>query len=163
MRQAKIESKKPAFFQKDTFEKPHRELSWREKEHEAYKKFKEASKMDFDPEKKSYEELKEFFKISGDTSAVNDMTQKMLESTTGRLKTRSNEFLAFLNKQFNIMNFKSARCSMHCFDSTAQPLANVGLCLQTCREGITGCRDFANNLQKESAQKLSQCIKDASD
>ena len=80
-----------------------------------------------------------------------------------RLKTRSNVFYAFLNKQFNIMNYKSARCSMHCFESTALPLGSVGQCLQTCREGITECRDFAHNRQKESAEKLAQCIKDASD
>lgn len=71
-----------------------------------------------------------------------------------RLKTHSNIFYAFLNKQFNIMNFKSARCSMHCFDSTSKPLNEAAACLNTCRSGIKDCRDFAHNLQKESAQKL---------
>lgn len=73
--------------------------------------------MDFDPEEKTPEQMKEFFKISGDQSAVNEMNDKMFESSMSRLKLRSNVFYAFLNKQFNIMNFKSARCSMHCFDS----------------------------------------------
>ena len=79
--------------------------------------------MDFDPETKSHEELREFFKVSKDKGAVDDMNQKMFESTFGRVKTKSNEFYAFLNKQFNIMNFKSARCSMHCFDNPARPLS----------------------------------------
>lgn len=61
------------------------------------------------------------------------MNQKMFESTTARMKVRSNEFYAFLNKQFNIMNFKSARCSMHCFDSPAKSLSYVENCLSTCR------------------------------
>jgi hypothetical protein len=73
--------------------------------------------MNFDPEKKSHEELRKFFKVSDSQEAVKDMNEKMFESSTERLKIRSNTFYAFLNKQFNIMNFKSARCSMHCFDS----------------------------------------------
>jgi len=82
------------------------------------------------------------------------MNDKMLESSMARMKTQSNVFYAFLNKQFNIMNFKSARCSMHCFDSVTRPLDQVSTCLKTCRQGITDCRDFAHNLQKESQQKL---------
>ena len=46
------------------------------------------------------------------------MNEKMLENVTARLKTRQLGFYAFLNKEFNIMNYKSARCSMHCFDNT---------------------------------------------
>lgn len=119
--------------------------------------------MDFDPDSKSHDELKEFFKVSGEKNAVDDMTGKMFESTLARLKDRSTSFYAFLNKQFNIMNYKSARCSMHCFDSTSQSLGSVGLCLQTCREGLTDCRDYAHNLQKDSATALATCIKEASD
>ena len=54
--------------------------------------------MNFDPEKKTHEELREFFKIANDKNAVKDMHEKMFESTTARMKTRSNEFYAFLNK-----------------------------------------------------------------
>ena len=61
------------------------------------------------------------------------------------------------------MNFKSARCSMHCFDSASQPLNKVQTCLQTCRQGITECRDFAHGLQKEAQQNLQKCITEASD
>ena len=89
--------------------------------------------MDFDPETKSHDELRDFFKISKTKSAVQDMNNKMFESTHVRMKVRSNEFYAFLNKQFNIMNFKASRCSMHCFDSEAKSLTQVGSCLQTCR------------------------------
>jgi len=61
------------------------------------------------------------------------------------------------------MNYKSARCSMHCFSSVAKPLTEVGVCLSTCRAGITGCRDFAHNLQKEMQQKLTTCVQEAAD
>ena len=54
--------------------------------------------MDFDPETKSHEELREFFKISGETDAIKDMNTKMFETTTARLKDRSTDFYAFLNK-----------------------------------------------------------------
>ena len=119
--------------------------------------------MKFDPDNATHAQLREFFKISEDKDAVKDMNQKMFESTTMRMKTRANSFYAFLNKQFNIMNFKSARCSMHCFDSTAKPLAQVGGCLQTCRAGIKECRDFAQDLQKEQEQALGKCIGEAAD
>lgn len=75
------------------------------------------TEMNFDPETKTQEELREFFKVSNTSGQVKDMNNKMFESTHARMKVRSNVFYAFLNKQFNIMNFKSARCSMHCFDS----------------------------------------------
>ena len=69
---------------------PKRELTWREKEHEAYKQLQKNTKMDFDPDTKSHEELREFFKISKTKSALQDMNNKMFESTHGRLKQRSN-------------------------------------------------------------------------
>ena len=138
-------------------------MTWREVEHEAYKKLQKSTEMNFDPATKTHDELREFFKVSQDQDAVKDMNQKMFEATTARMKARSNQFYAFLNKQFNIMNFKSARCSMHCFDSANKPLSAVQVCLQTCRSGITDCRDFAHNLQKDAQNKLSQCITEAAD
>lgn len=89
--------------------------------------------MDFDPDKKSPEELREFFKVSKEKNVVDDMHQKMFESLHERLLVRQLGFYAFLNKEFNIMNFKSARCSMHCFDSTDRPLKEVNSCLGICR------------------------------
>ena len=85
--------------------------------------------MDFDSDKASHEKLREFFKISKEKDALTNMNEKMFETTTARMKVRANTFYAFLNKQFNIMNFKSARCSMHCFDSVNKPLDQVGGCL----------------------------------
>ena len=52
---------------------------------------------------------------------------------------------------------------MYCFDTPSKPLGEVNVCLKTCRQGITDCRDFAHNLQKEAQQKLSSCITEASD
>ena len=38
-------------------------------------------------------------------------------------------FYAFLNKEFNTMNYKAARCSMHCFDDSNRQLPEVNKCL----------------------------------
>lgn len=59
------------------------------------------------------------------------------------------------------MNYKSARCSMHCFDDTSRKLAEVNSCLQVCRQGIKECHDFADKLQKQAEAELTQCTKDA--
>ena len=59
-----VDARKPAFFQKVNQELPEKELTWREKEHEAHKSLAKKTKMDFDPDTKSHEELREFFKIS---------------------------------------------------------------------------------------------------
>ena len=61
---------------------------------------------------------------------------KMFSSLYERLKLRQITHYAFLNKEFNTMNYKSARCSMHCFDSAERPLKEVNNCLSVCREGI---------------------------
>ena len=160
-RQRAIEARKPAFFQKTATQETEKPKNWREEEKEAYYKLQKALEMNFDPASKTHEELREFFKLPEGKESVTDMTERMFDSTMGRLKARSNTFYAFLNKQFNIMNFKSARCSMHCFDSPAVPLSQVQTCLQTCRQGITECRDLDHNLQKGQQEKLSACIASA--
>ena len=91
---------------------------WKEVEHEAHKKLQTVLEMDFDPETKSQDELREFFKVAKDKNAITHMNEQIFEMLYSRLKERQIKFYAFLNKEFNIMNFKSARCSMHCFDST---------------------------------------------
>ena len=75
--------------------------------------------------KKSHEELRKFFKVPEGKTMDHDMNEKMLESVQIRLKSRQLSFFAFLNKEFNIMNYKSARCSMHCFDNTSLPMFQV--------------------------------------
>jgi hypothetical protein len=102
--------------------------------------------MDFDPDEKSQEELREFFKISKEKNSIEHMNEQMFEYLYERMKERQIRFYAFLNKEFNIMNFKSARCSMHCFDSVERSVPEVNDCLKLCRDGISGCRDFAYNL-----------------
>ena len=44
--------------------------------------------MDFNPDGKSYEEIRDFFKISTDKNALTDMNTKMFESMFTRLKER---------------------------------------------------------------------------
>lgn len=113
--------------------------------------------MNFDPETKSFEELREFFKISKDKNEVDNMNEQMFEYLYQRMKDRQIKFYAFLNKEFNIMNFKSARCSYHCFDSTDRSVSQVNDCLKLCREGLNNCRDFAHNIQKNAEKDLEIC------
>lgn len=80
-----------------------------------------------------------------------------------RLKFRQVNFFAFLNKEFNIMNYKSARCSMHCFDDSQRKLTEVNSCLNLCRSGIKDCHDFAHNLQKQAEEELKVCTEQAQD
>ena len=78
MQQAKeIDQAKPAFFQKNA---RHESKDWREEEFEGWKKLQEETKMDFNPDGKSYEEISDFFKISTDKNALTDMNTKMFES-----------------------------------------------------------------------------------
>jgi len=61
------------------------------------------------------------------------MNEKVFEYLYERMKDRQVRFYAFLNKEFNTMNYKSARCSMHCFDDLERPVAQVNECLGVCR------------------------------
>lgn len=106
--------------------------------------------MDFDPDTKSSDELRKFFKIEEGKNPVDDMTEKMFEHLHERLRMRQVAFYAFLNKEFNMMNFKQARCSMHCFDNTSRPIKEVNSCLSVCRQGIKDCQQFAHSRQKEA-------------
>jgi len=113
--------------------------------------------MNFNPDEKSSEELREFFRLDQSKNPVDDMSEKIFEHLHIRLRDRQVSFYAFLNKEFNMMNFKSARCSMHCFDDTSRKLAEVNTCLQVCRQGIKDCQEFAHTVQKQAEQELATC------
>ena len=158
-RQKEIEERKPAFFQ-DT----KKLKDWREEEFEAWKKLQKETEMNFDPEEKSEAEMRAFFRMSEDgKNALDDMSAKMFESLHQRLRFRQVKFYAFLNKEFNQMNYKSARCSMHCFDDETRDLRDVKTCLSVCREGIKGCHEFTNGLQREAEAELRTCVDQAQD
>ena len=57
------------------------------------------------------------------------MHDNVVQSIVFRLKERQLKFFAFLNKEFNILNFKSARCSMHCFDDVNLSIGYVNRCI----------------------------------
>ena len=136
-------------------------MNKKEEEIQSWKKLQEVTNMNFNPDEKSHDELREFFKVSGEKDAVTDMHERMLDKLQTRLETRSLMFYAFLNKEFTIMNYKSARCSKHCFDNIDKPLKEVNMCLNVCRQGIRDCSTFANDLQKESQEALSKCKEEA--
>lgn len=91
------------------------------------------------------------------------MNEKVFEFLHTRMRDRQLTFYAFLNKEFNIMNYKSARCSMHCFENDTKPLNEVNHCLKICRSGIQGCREYAFDLQKGAEEELDACHEKAKD
>jgi len=156
--QKEAEENKPAFFRDER--KVNKD--WREDEYEAWKKLQKQTEMNFDPDTKTPDELREFFRLNKEGgNALEDMSAKMFESLNSRLKFRQINFYAFMNKEFNIMNYKSARCSMHCFDDTNRPLLDVNKCLQVCRSGIRECHEFAHKMQKEAEQDVHSCVQEA--
>jgi len=141
-----LEEAKPAFFRDESKTEP---KDWREDEFEAWKQLQKETEMNFKPEEKSPEELRDFFRLNKEGgNSLEDMSHKMLQSMEQRLKFRQVKFYAFMNQEFNVMNFKSARCSMHCFDDAKRELPAVNDCLQVCRRGIQDCHEFAHKLQK---------------
>lgn len=64
----------------------------------------------------------EHFKIPEEKQVVDDMHENAVKMIKNRVNSRQLQFYAFLNKEFNVMNYKSARCSMHCFDNDEKPL-----------------------------------------
>ena len=83
----------------------------------------------------------------------------MLNMLYNRIKKRQVNFYAFLTKEFNIINYKSARCSMHCFQDPSRPITSVNKCLRVCRQGIEECKDFAYQRQKAAEEELDFCHK----
>ena len=97
---------------------PTSHLSRKAADGKAWKNLQKQLEMDFDPETKSQEELQEFFRLDKENKGqtVDHMNEQIFNYLYERMKERQIRFYAFLNKEFNIMNYKSARCSMHCFD-----------------------------------------------
>ena len=96
-------------------------------------------------------------------NVIDDMHKKAFDFLYKRVKDRQINFYAFLNKEFNILNYKSARCSMHCFDDPSVPLREANECLSVCRLGIQGCKDFAMEKQKTAEDDLEGCHQQAQD
>lgn len=133
-------------------------------EFEAYKELQEKLEVDFtSTDVEDHEKVREFFKISKEKGQVEHMNDQVFDMLYKRMRERQLHFYAFLNKEFNIMNYKSARCSMHCFDNEEKPLSEVNTCLKICRQGIEGCKDFAFNQQKMAEDELDACHERAKD
>ena len=65
--------------------------------------------MDVD-ESDSYEKLKEVFKVKEDEQHLDNLNNEVFKFMFVRLKDRQIKFYAFLNKEFNVLNFKAAKC-----------------------------------------------------
>ena len=110
---------------------------------------------------KSDEELRDLLGVSEQGKQIEFMNQKFIEMLTQRLTEKQLQFYAFLNKEFNILNYKSAKCSKHCFDDISRSLPEVNKCLSICREGISTCRDFTSKMQFDAEKELETCTLNA--
>jgi len=106
---------------------------------------------------KSIEEINEEFHISTEKPEIENMNENMVTFLRERLEERQIKFYAFLNKEFNQLNYKSAHCSSHCFDNLGKSIPEVNDCLKICKSGINDCRQFATNLQKDAEKELEKC------
>lgn len=61
-------------------------------------------------EHKRFEEMKKQFHVSEDKNQVDYMNTEVFKMMYKGLKERQLKFNVFLNKEFNILNYKSARC-----------------------------------------------------
>ena len=133
-------------------------------EQKAYKEMNDQLDVDFTKDKiDDHDKMRDFFKVSQDKGQVDHMNDMVFDMLYKRMKERQLHFYAFLNKEFNIINYKSARCSMHCFDRDDKPLHEVNKCLKICRQGIEGCKDYAFNQQKQAEDELDVCHQQAKD
>jgi hypothetical protein len=89
-----MEDKKPAFFRKTPLEPSSSDPSFDQKmsrkaeDVKAWQNLKSQLDMDFDPDTKSMEELREFFKISKEKNAIDHMNEQVFEYLYERLKDR---------------------------------------------------------------------------
>ncbi len=64
-------------------------MSWREDEYEAWKKLQKETEMNFNPDDKTDDEMRKFFRLNEQgKNAVEDMSAKMFENLHSRLKFR---------------------------------------------------------------------------
>jgi hypothetical protein len=92
-----VESKKPALFRKPSKMNQQNAPDF----HEEYRN------MSSDP--KSFNELKEQYHVS-EGNQIDHMNNEAFQMMSKALKEKQIRFYAFLNKEFNILNYKSARC-----------------------------------------------------
>ena len=110
------------------------------KQQQAIPEEKVLPEDDFDETGKTLAEISKVFNVSEDKDQLNYMHDNVMQSIVFRLKDRQVKFFAFLNKEFNILNYKSARCSMHCFDDVGLSIGYVNRCIQACKTGIVDCK-----------------------
>lgn len=113
------------------------------------------------PEHKSFSELKQQFHVSEDKNQIDHLNNEVFQMMFRGLKDRQIAFYAFLNKEFNVLNYKSARCSFYCFDDTSLSVFEANKCVGLCREGIQECRKYAQGLQDRADKELKECQEQA--
>lgn len=118
----------------------------------ANKQFEEMAPDD----KKSFSELKQQYRVA-EGNQVEHMNNQAYYLMYKGLKTRQIKFYGFLNKEFNIINYKSARCALHWFDDINQSVFDANAWVQIWREGLKNCKIFAEGLQNKAEDENKQC------
>ena len=110
----------------------------------------------------SFEQLKSQFKVA-EGNQVRSMENESFNLMHKALKQRQIRFYAFLNKEFNQLNYKSARWSFHWYDDINTSTIEAMKCVQICREGIVGCHQFAKDIQAKAEEETKKCEEQAKD
>lgn len=137
--QQEVESKRPALFRKT---KPGQ------------------SKPNFHQEMKDMSPTSENLKnhlVSKEGNQVEFINQNAFRAMFIALKERQIRFYAFLNKEFNILNYKAARCSYYCFDDLSSTVAEASKWVHLCREGLLESKSYAEQLQNQADQEIKEC------
>ncbi|CAI2376199.1 unnamed protein product [Moneuplotes crassus] len=146
-----VDDKRPALFRKHKAynSQPDKNI------HEEFK--------DMSSKESSFKDMKKQYNVSEKQNQVDYLNQQVFQAMFNALKDRQIKFYAFLNKEFNILNYKSARCSYYCFEDMSSSVMEASQCVHLCREGIIECKDYAENLQKQADQEIKDCQEKAMD
>ena len=140
-----FEMKKPALFRKQPAN--------------AKPKVKSANQQfaDLGSDQQSFGEMKKQFNVADKGNQVDYMNNEVFQMMFRGLKERQIKFYAFLNKEFNVLNYKSAKCSYYWFEDESRSVEEAHKCVALCREGITDWRKYADELQKQAQKELESC------
>lgn len=148
---SKLDIKKPALFRnKKLHSNPEKPSTFQEE----YSNMAPDSSQSFADLKKQYRVPEGQFSQHMENEAFNMMFHA--------LKERQLKFYAFLNKEFNILNYKSARCALHCYDDISTSVFDAAQCVQVCRQGVTSCKDFTKQIQDQADSEVKSCHEEAS-
>ena len=139
-----LEMKKPALFRRQSADKKQKTKSVNEQ-------FAE-----FGSDQQSFSDMKKTYRVSETSNQVDYMNNEVFQMMFRGLKERQIKFYAFLNKEFNVLNYKSAKWSYFCFEDQNRSVEEAHKCVELWREGIIECRKYADDIQKQAEVEMKE-------